>query len=219
MCTQKSRIIIFEVRDSARVRERDERCHAQGWSRHKCNMNAYTKPSSNKVYIYSVDMVIGFTQRSQTVSESQAPPNSDRFMTPLDVHAMIISEKDFQVNFKVVEREPKTEIEATNLILDPPDALFGTREDAGSDITDTRTLVTLNTILQTPLEAIIIDDFRSEGEEFFTIEIDIPDSGDRDNFDCTKDEEVPPRGGFFCRHTIFIVDNDGQLIIVYKNWY
>ena len=34
MCTQKSRIIIFEVRDSARVRERDERCHAQGWSRH-----------------------------------------------------------------------------------------------------------------------------------------------------------------------------------------
>ena len=34
MCTQKRRIIIFEVRDSARVRERDERCHAQGWSRH-----------------------------------------------------------------------------------------------------------------------------------------------------------------------------------------
>ena len=34
MCTQKKRIIIFEVRDSARVRERDERCHAQGWSRH-----------------------------------------------------------------------------------------------------------------------------------------------------------------------------------------
>ena len=153
------------------------------------------------------------------MSESQAPPKSDRFMTPLDVRAMIISEKNFQVNFKVLEREPRTEIEATNLILDPPDALFGTREDAGSDITDTRNLVLLNDILETPLVATIIDDFRPEGEEFFTIDIEIPDSGDRDNFECTTDEEVPPPGGFFCRHTIFIVDNDGQLIIVYKNWY
>ena len=183
-------------------------------------MNAYTKPSSNKVYIYSVDMVIGFSQRSQTVSESQAPPNSDRFMTPLDVRAMIISEKEFRVNFILLSASANTEVQATNLVLKSPDALFGTRESATAKINDTRTLRVLETIVgtPTPLDATIIDDFRPEGEESFTIKIRIPDSGDRDNFECTTDEEVPPPGGFFCRHTIFIVDNDGQLIIVYKNW-
>ena len=182
-------------------------------------MNAYTKPSSNKVYIYSIDMIIGFSQRSQTVSESQTPPNSDRFMTPLDVRAMIISEKEFRVHFILLSASDNTEIQAYNLVLKSPDALFGTRESATAEINDTRTLRVLETIVgtPTPLDAIIIDDFRPEGEESFTIEIRIPDSGDGDNFECTTDEEVPPPGGFFCRHTIFIVDNDGQLIIVYKN--
>ena len=182
-------------------------------------MNAYTKPSSNKVYIYSIDMVIGFSQRSQTVSESQAPPNSDRFMISLDMRAMIISEKEFRVNFILLSAS-NTEVQATNLVLKSPDALFGTRESATAEINDTRTLNVLETIVGsvTPPSATIIDDFRPEGEESFTIEIRIPDSGDRDNFECTTDEEVPPPGGFFCRHTIFIVDNDGQLSIVYKNW-
>ena len=181
-------------------------------------MNAYTKLSSSKMYIYSIDMVIGFSQRSQTVSESQAPPNSDRFMTPLDVRAMIISEKEFRVNFILLPGD--AEVQATNLLLKSPDALFGTRESATAEINGTRTLRVLETIVgtPTPLDAIIIDDFRPEGEESFTIEIRIPDSRDPDNFECTTDEEVPPPGGFFCRHTIFIVDNDGQLIIVYKNW-
>ena len=179
-------------------------------------MNAYTKPSSNKMYIYSIDMVIGFSQRSQTVSESQAPPNSDRFMISLDMRAMIISEKEFRVNFILLSGD--AEVQATDLLLKSPDALFGTRESATADISDTRTLKVLETIVGTPTppSATIIDDFRPEGEEFFTIEIRI--YGDRDNFECTTDEEVPPPGGFFCRHTIFIVDNDGQLIIVYKNW-
>ena len=154
------------------------------------------------------------------MSESQAPPNSDRFMIPLDVRAMIISEKEFMVNFILLSASTNTEVQATNLVLKSPDALFGTRESATAEITDTRTLKVLETIVgtPTPLDATIIDDFRPEGEESFTIEIRIPDSGDRDNFECTTDEEVPPPGGFFCRHTIFIVDNDGQLIIVYKNW-
>ena len=181
-------------------------------------MNAYTKPS-NKVYIYSIDMVIGFSQRSQTVSESQAPPSSDRFMIPLDVRAMIISEKEFRVNF-ILLSAGNTEVQAPNLVLKSPDALFGIRQSETAEITDSRTLKVLGTIVgtPTPLDATIIDDFRPEGEESFTIEIRIPDSRDRDNFECTTDEEVPPPGGFFCRHTIFIVDNDGQLIIVYKNW-
>ena len=181
-------------------------------------MNAYTKPSSNKVYIYSIDMVIGFSQRSQTVSESQAPPNSDRFDTSLDMRAMIISEKEFRVNFILLSGD--AEVQATNLVLKPPDALFGTRESATAEITDTLTLKVLETIVgtPTPLEATIINDFIPEGEESFTIEIRIPDYGYRNNFECTTDEEVPPPGGFFCRHTIFIVDNDGQLIIVYKKW-
>ena len=183
-------------------------------------MNAYTKPSSNKVYIYSIDMVIGFSQRSQTVSESQAPPNSDRFTTPLDVRAMIISEKEFRVNFILLSASTNTEVQPNAMFLRISDALFGTRASATAEISDTRTLRVEETIVgtPTPLDATIINDFRPEGEESFTIEIRIPDSGDRDNFECTTDEEVPPPDGFFCRHTIFIVDNDGQLIIVYKNW-
>ena len=177
-------------------------------------MNAYTKLSSNKVYIYSIDMVIGFSQRSQTVSESQAPPNSDRFMIPLDVRAMIISEKEFRVNFILLSASTDTEVQATDLVLKSPDALFGTRHDADADITYTSDLTHLRTTLRAPLFAVIIDDFRPEGEESFTIEIRIPDSGDRDNFECVTDGSVPPPGGFFCRQTVFIVDDDGQLIIV-----
>ena len=169
-----------------------------------------------KVIIYSIEMVIGFTQRTQTVSESQAPPNSDRFTIPLDVRAMIISEKEFRVNFILLSASTNTEVQATNLVLKFPDALFGTRESATAEINDTRTLIVLETIVgtPTPLDATIIDDFRPEGEESFTIEIRIPDSGDRDNFECVTDGSVPPPGGFFCRQTVFIVDDDGQLIIV-----
>ena len=168
-----------------------------------------------KVIIYSIVMVIGFTQRTQTVSESQAPENSDRFNTLLDVRAMIISEKEFIVNFNVLSGD--AEVQAPNLILNPPDALFGTRDDADADIMDTRNLVLLNDILETPLMATIIDDFRPEDEEYFEIEIVIPDADDRDNFECRKDAENSD--SFFCRHRVFIVDDDGQLIIVFKKLY
>ena len=176
------------------------------------------------VYLHKnfLEMVIGFTQREQTVSESQAPPNSDRFNTVLDVRAMIISEKEFKVNFILLSAD--AEVQATNLPLKSPDALFGTRGSPTAEISDTHTLKILETIVgaPSPLEATIIDDFRPEGEESFTIEIRIPDSGDCDNFECITDGSVPPPGGFFCRHTVYILDDDddddGQLIIVYKNW-
>ena len=178
-------------------------------------MNAYTKLSSNKVYMYSIGMVIGFTQRTQTVSESQAPPNSDHFDIPLDVHARI-SEKELGV-FTFIVLLSNAVVQPTNMILNTPDALFGTRIDADFDITFTSSLTPFKATLRTPLFAVIIDDFLPEAEEFFEIGIVFPDSNDRDTISCTTEEEVPPPGGFFCRHTIFIVDNDGQLIIVYKN--
>ena len=168
------------------------------------------------MFIYSIEMVIGFIQRTQTVSESQAPENSDRFDIPLDVRAMIISEKAFVVYFRVLSSSRNTEVEATklNLILDPPDALFGIRDDAGADITDTRNLVILNDILETPLETTIIDDFLPKNLEFFEIGIDLPDTDGLDNFRCRNDEKIPSPDSFFCKHTVFIVDDDGQLIIV-----
>ena len=162
----------------------------------------------------SIEMVIGFIQRTQTVSESQAPENSDRFDIPLDVRAMIISENAFVVYFRVLSSSRNTEVEATNLILDPPDALFGIRDNAGADIMDTRNLVILNDVLQTPLETTIIDDFLPENLEFFEIGIDLADPNGFDNFQCRNDEEIPSPDSFFCKHTVFIVDDDGQLIIV-----
>ena len=169
-------------------------------------MNAYTKHFSNKVIIYSIDMVIGFAKRTQTVSESHVPANSDRFDIPLDVHAMIISEKEFMVDFVLLRGNAV--VQATNLVLEPPDALFGI--SSGACLTDTRKLVSVSSILQAPLSATIIDDFIPEDEEFFEIGIVIPNSGDRDNFACRGDDY----DGFFCRHTVCIVDDDGQLIIV-----
>ena len=161
--------------------------------------------------MYSIEMVIGFTQRMQTVSESQAPENSDRFDIHLDVRARNTSEKEFVVNFIVLSGD--AEVQPTNMILKPPDALFGTRNDADDDITFTSSLTLLKTTLRAPLFAVIIDDFRLENEEFFEIGIVIPDSEYRDNFECREDTE-----NFFCRHRVFIVDDDGQLIIVYKTW-
>ena len=160
-------------------------------------------------------MVIGFTQRTQTVSESQAPENSDRFQVPLDVRARNISEKNFVVNFTVLLGD--AEVQPTNMILKPPDALFGIRDNADADIKFSRNLTLLKTTLTTPLFAVIIDDFRSEGMEFFEIAIVIPDADDRDNFVCREDTENSD--SFFCRHRVFIVDDDGQLIIVFKKLY
>ena len=157
-------------------------------------------------------MVIGFTQRTQTVSESQAPENSDQFNTLLDVRALIISEKEFTVNFNVLSGD--AEVQATNLIVVPPDALFGIRDEVDTNIKDTRNLILLNDTLETPPVVTIIDDFRPEMEECFIITIAIPDGGDRDNFVCREDNENSD--SFFCRHTVCIVDDDGQFIIVYK---
>ena len=162
-------------------------------------MNAY---ASNKVIIYSIDMVIGFAQRTQTVSERQGPANSDRFYIPLDVHAMIFSEKEFMVNFVLLRGDAV--VQATNLVLELPDALFGI--SSAACLTDTRKLVIVSSILQPPLLAIIINDFIPENVEFFEIGIVIRS---RDNFACRGDDS----DGFFCRHTVFIVDDDGQLII------
>ena len=151
------------------------------------------------------------------MSESQAPENSDRFDVLLDVRARNISEKNFVVNFIVLLGD--AEVQAANLVLNntSPDALFGSRDNADADIEVSRNLTLLKTTLKSQLFAVIIDDFRSEDEEFFEIEIAIPDADDRDNFLCRKDTENSD--SFFCRHRVFIVDDDGQLIIVFKKLY
>ena len=145
-------------------------------------------------------MVIGFTQRAQTVSESQDPAN-----IPFDVRATIISEKEFMVNFILLRGDAV--VQAINQVLETPDALFG--NNSAACLTDTLNLVIVSSILQAPLSATIINDFIPEDEEFFEIGI-IPYSGGRNNFACRGDDS----DGFYCRHTVFIVDDDGQLIIV-----
>ena len=127
----------------------------------------------------------------------------------LDVRAMIISEREFVVNFIVLLRD--AEVQGIGQGTSTSDALFGAKDRM--DIKASDELILLKDTLKTPLRAILIDDFRPEGMEFFEIGIVIPDSG-RENFDCREDTEIPSPDSFFCKHTVYIIDDDGQLIIV-----
>ena len=154
-------------------------------------------------------MVIGFSQRIQTVSESEAPEGSDSLILTLDVHSLRFSETDYVVQFRALESS-NASIEAVNvqfrLLFD---ALFGTTKSPEAPITDNRGLRRGNLRLSNTLTITIINDFVSEDPlKCLTIRILSPDVvGDRQIFTCNEDEDK--QLDFFCLHTICIEDDDG----------
>ena len=155
-------------------------------------------------------MVIGFSERRQTVSESDAPPNTESFDLNIDIHSMRMSEIHYIVNLRALETgtalvEPIKFIDITAV-----DALFGTRmneSDTESPIVASHNLTAGSISFR--ITTIIIQDFSPEEPlKCYTIRILSPDvMGDRNIFTCFQDEDN--KTDFYCLHTICIEDDDG----------
>ena len=151
-------------------------------------------------------MIIGFTQRRQFVSESDAPFGS--LNLTLDVRSLRVSEREYGVQFRVLGTGNAT-VEAINVQFSIHfDALFGVRYGEEYPIEDYRRLF-VGSLTSSPLITTIINDFVPEDPlKCYEIRIVSPDEfGFRDIFTCNEDENNPM--SFFCLHTICIEDDDG----------
>ena len=158
-------------------------------------------------------MVIGFTQKIQTVCECD-DPTLELLPINIEVAATTTAERDHPMIFRLQSGGTAT-VEPIgsdeNLFFD---ALFGTRAQPGAPIQEEFLAV----IQSLPTD--IRNDLRPEEEECFTIRIfpvDVP--GRRELFSCNEDEDEDGSSGsgsgeanYFCATTICIEDDDGRVL-------
>ena len=153
-------------------------------------------------------MIIGFTQRTQTVSESMALPGEESFPLPIHVATLRTAEREYPMYFRVQGASSSAIVEPTGAMVDPLyDATFGTRDTIRDPIEVFFVLEALQDTIS-PLTTFIRNDRRPEYEECFTIRIhpgDIP--GNHVLFSCYDD--YYGEDNYFCEHTICIMDDDG----------
>ena len=153
-------------------------------------------------------MVIGFTQRMRTVSESDAPEEEDFFTIDIDVATLRPAEREHPMVFRV-QYGGTAIVESENDQSNPHlDAVFGTRDYPHGHILQRFTLQHLAATIPS-LTIKIRDDFRSEDEECFKILVYPPDSHGRYAlFNCNDYEDGATN--YFCETTICIEDDDGR---------
>ena len=154
-------------------------------------------------------MVIGFTERRQTVSEGQVP-GVDEFSLQIDVDILRVSEREHRMLYRVLSSGTARVVSFAFRDNLDYDARFGS---VGSDPIEQEDRLLPGRNFTGPLQTIIRNDFIPEDEECYSMQIspiDIP--GLREIFTCDfVDTSVIPPRSFFCEHTICIEDNDGKL--------
>ena len=157
-------------------------------------------------------MVIGFNERSQTVSEGQIP-NVDAFFIFLDVSNIRTAERLHTMTFRYQEASSTATVEQLGSQSNKKfDALFGSRDSSTDPIEETFILQPGEDTLP-PLTVQIINDFVPEPDECFTICIlPVDVERRRELFTCNEDNT----GGtsFFCEHTVWIIDDDGKTLLL-----
>ena len=156
-------------------------------------------------------MIIGFTSRSQTVSEGDARSGEDFNLLLIDVATERTSERIHTIIFRHLESASTATVvsmflQGGNFLFD---ALFG---NEGSDPIEERFPLQPGSDIIPSRVTEVLNDFRPEEDECYTIGIfttDIP--GARELFSCNDDEDMA--NNFFCLHTICITDDDGRLYI------
>ena len=153
-------------------------------------------------------MIIGFTQRTQTVSESMALPGEESFPIPIHVDTLRTAEREYSMYFRL-QVSSSAIVEPIGGVVNPIyDARFGTRDNIREPIEVFFFLETLENTIP-PLTTFIRNDQRPEDEECFTIRIHPRDvHGHHVFFDCNYDDSGTDN--FFCQHTICIEDDDGR---------
>ena len=153
-------------------------------------------------------MIIGFTERTQTVSEYQVP-GVDLFELLIPVATSTTAEKEHPMIFSIVESITTAVVEPLTSQADPEfDALFGSRDNSDGRLT-VRYILRSEIDTIPPLVTFIASDFRPEAEECFTIRISPVDiTGRRELFTCNEDNIGAE--SYFCEHTVCIESGEGK---------
>ena len=154
-------------------------------------------------------MIIGFTSRSQTVSEGDAPPGSDFNRLTIGVGTERTSERFHTIVFRHLE-SASTAIVQSNVRQRNPlfDALFGNEDN---DPLEERFPLPPGESVIPSLVTSVRNDFRHEDDECYTIGMFTTDQmGGKELFSCNDDDDMADN--FFCLHTICITNDDGKFI-------
>ena len=155
-------------------------------------------------------MIIGFTTRSQTVSEGDAQSGSDFNELRIDVATERTSERRHTIIFRHLESASTAVVQSNVIQRDPLfDALFGNEDN---DPIEERFPLLPGSDVITSRRTSVRNDFRPEGDECYTIGIFTTDvGGARELFTCNDDADMADN--FFCLHTICIINDDGRFRI------
>ena len=157
-------------------------------------------------------MVIGFTERRRTVSESQST-GVDEFLLQIVVATLRVSEREHQMLYRVLSSGTADIVSFgfwDNLDFD---AHFGVVQ--ADPIEQEDQLLPGRSFID-PHSTAIRNDFVPEDEECYSIQISPIDIlGLRELFMCefVDTSSIPPMS-FFCEHTICIEDDDGNYVYV-----
>ena len=157
-------------------------------------------------------MIIGFTERSTTVSESLAAPEASSYPIEIEVASPRVSERLHGITIRHNERRSTAVVGPSiggNFISD---ALFGARGDSRDPLELVFNLDSGQATLQR-VSASIVQDFRFEPEECFTLQIFFSETpGAREApVTCNADNSST---NFFCEHTVCIEDDDGMYFLL-----
>ena len=154
-------------------------------------------------------MIIGFTSRSQTVSEGAFLLGYDLNRLTIDVATERISERVHTIIFRHLESASTAIVQSSVIQRDPLfDAIFGNEDN---DPLEERFPLPSGESEIPSRVTTVRNDFRPEDGECYTIGIFTTDvGGARELFTCNDDEDMAD--DFFCLHTICILDDDGRLV-------
>ena len=129
------------------------------------------------------------------------------FSTFLELHSLRESENEYPLVISVTDGTATvTDAPTSNLTWD---VAFGTQDVASDTLVSSHCLRPGETEI-TMIRLVIMNDFKSEDNETFTLRVSLDDVGVvRRDFDCYDDGEDPVEGNYFCSHTITIIDDDG----------
>ena len=154
----------------------------------------------------TVAMILGFSERTWTVSEGDTLiSGDDQFSIDIIITSMRTSEIAYTVGIRsVIEGQPI--IEPSDNVQNPMfDGFFGTREANTINNLVHSDLLRVNTSILPPLRVTVRDDVMLEEEECFELSIFQVDPEEMtENFVCNLAGDE-----FLCEHTFCIADDDG----------
>ena len=154
-------------------------------------------------------MVIGFTERSGTVSEAAGLP-SQLFRLNIGVSSLRTSEIEHPITFRVREDRSTANVQPFGSV-ELSDAFFGSIQDR-----DVRFILGSGIRVIPPLTTFIVDDITVEIDECFTIRMFFTHApGLREPRVTCNDGDGST--SFFCEHTVCIEDNDGIKSVYYTH--